>query len=116
MINANYKGPVKFTAPSGGVVGGQGYLHGAIFLAVIVSAAKGERVDGERVGCFTFPKKAADNFAEGAKVYWDNTEKEITSTAADNYLVGFCETISAVDETDIRVYLTGELLTVEPGA
>lgn len=116
MINANYKGPIKLSAPAGGVVGGMGYIIGSLFVLAVVSIAEGLRFDGEIQGCFSLPKEDTIVFAEGAKVYWDDDNKRVTSVAADNYLIGVCETVAVGEDTDARVYLTGMLVAQEPGA
>lgn len=40
-------------------------------------------------GVFELAKKSADTFTQGAVVYWDNTNDELTTTSTDNTLAGY---------------------------
>jgi predicted RecA/RadA family phage recombinase len=79
---------IDFLAPSGGVVGGAGFLLGAIFGVVRHSAAEGEKSILDLKGIYTLPKTAANTPAPGAIVYWDDTAKSITTTVGSNVKAG----------------------------
>lgn len=42
-------------------------------------------------GVFKLAKKSGDTFAQGAKLYWDATPGELTTTSAGNTLCGYAE-------------------------
>lgn len=86
----NYVQPGKSlqtTAPAGGVVSGTGYLIGARFGVAQGKAAEGETFEHVTEDVFDLPK-AAQSMAEGVKLYWDDTAKNITTTVGSNTLVG----------------------------
>lgn len=90
MKNFVQKGDVvTLTAPAGGVVGGNGYLLGALFGVAEGDAVAADTFSLQTVGVVELPK-AAVAVAEGALVYWDNTAKNVTTTATSNKLIGHC--------------------------
>lgn len=81
---------VKFidaAAPSGGVISGTAYLIGALLAVAIVTAAEGETVAFRVTGGVDLPK-ASGAITQFAKLYWDDTNKRLTTTASGNTLVG----------------------------
>lgn len=79
---------VEFTAPSGGVTSGVGVLIGSLLVIPQVSAAQGERFNGITQGIVSHGKAASQAWTEGAKVYWDNTNKVFTTSSSGNTLAG----------------------------
>jgi predicted RecA/RadA family phage recombinase len=79
---------VDFVAPSGGVVGGAGFLLGVQFGVVRHDAAQGVKSILDLEGVFTLPKTAANTPAPGAAVYWDDTAKSVTTTVGSNVKIG----------------------------
>jgi predicted RecA/RadA family phage recombinase len=70
------------------VLSGAGVLIGAIF-----GVAQGDALTGVpcvlvRKGIFELAKTSAQAWTVGAKLYWDNTAKEVTTTATSNTLIG----------------------------
>lgn len=57
-------------------------------------------------GVFTMPK-ASGAMAQGARLYWDDTEKELTATAAGNTFAGFAFLAAASDDTTVQCNLSG---------
>lgn len=81
----NYKQPgeiLTLTAPGGGVVSGLTYLVGALIVVAQNSAAAGETFGALVEGVCTLVKKAAETWAEGDALYFDNTAKNWTKTSA----------------------------------
>ena len=114
MINQKYEGPIKFTAPAEGVEGGKGYLIGSLFVIAIVSVAEGEIFDGIVANhCALLPKEAAIAFAEGDKLYWDDTAKKLTSVTLNNYLVGICASAAIAADEEVACYLLGHITKAE---
>ena len=78
---------VVVTAPYA-VASGGGCLVGSIFgvaESAIASGAKGVLV---LEGTFTLPKLTGTAYTEGARVYWDDTNKWCTLVASTNKLIG----------------------------
>ncbi len=67
---------------------GDGLLVGSIFGIAAGGAALGESVETALVGVFDITKVGSQAWTAGAKVYWDNTNKEATKTATANTLIG----------------------------
>ena len=80
---ANLTLPAPYDCASGG-----GALIGSIFGVASNVVESGD--DGVFVteGVFDLPKAASQAWAVGAKIYWDNTAKNLTTTSASNTLVG----------------------------
>jgi len=87
----NFKQPgdvLDLTAPSGGVVGGTGYLIGALFVVAAADADEGDQFEGQRSGVFELPKATGQTWSEGARIYWDDSAKKCTTTVTSNTLIG----------------------------
>jgi predicted RecA/RadA family phage recombinase len=86
---------------------GQGVLTGAIFGVAITDIANGAEGVVAVEGVFTLPKAASQAWAQGVKVYWNNTAKNCTTTATSNTLIGFAYAAvgNGADETlgDVRL-------------
>ncbi len=71
------------------VASGEGALIGSLFG---VACAKYQNADPKAqwktTGVFTLPKTSAQAWTPGAKVYWDATNKVVTTTATGNTLIG----------------------------
>lgn len=109
MKNYVQKGEtLPFTAPAGGVIGGNGYLIGSIFGVAVASIPAGEIFQGMVEGVFALPTAtgAGTDFAEGQKLYWDDTNKVVTKTATSNTFIGHAVTAKAVEGTSTTVRLS----------
>lgn len=98
---------VPYTAPSGGVVSGTAYLIGAILVVAEVTAAEGVVFNGRVVGIVSYAKVSAQAWTEGAKIYWDNSAKNMTTTASGNTLVGVAAAVAANPSATGLVRLDG---------
>lgn len=78
---------LEVTAPYD-VTSGGGVLVGSIFGFAVTSAVSGQPVNIKRKGVFEHAKTSAQAFTQGAALYWDNTNKVLTTTASGNTLVG----------------------------
>lgn len=67
---------------------GAGLLVGSLFGVASNRAASGAEVEAGTEGVFDLKKKASQAWTQGVKVYWDDTNKEVTSTASGNTLIG----------------------------
>lgn len=83
MKNRNQEGrTVTMVAPSGGVVAGVGYVIGAIFVVATETKAQGLEFEGARMGAIELKKLSTDNITQGARLAWNNTNKEVQLTGA----------------------------------
>lgn len=110
MRNFIQEGDVlTFTAPSGGVVSGSAYKIGQLLVVATSTVAEGLPFEGMVEGVFVLPKTDSQAWAEGALIYWDNTNHCATTTATGNLCVGCAA--AAVDSTaglvTGKVYLPG---------
>lgn len=70
------------------VASGAGFLVGSIFAVASAIAASGAAVVGITKGVFTLAKATGEAWTVGVKLYWDNTNKRLTTTSSGNTLVG----------------------------
>lgn len=88
---------------------GDPVLVGAIFGVAQTAAASGAQVEIARRGVFTLPKTAGQAWTAGVKVYWDATNKEVTTTATSNTLIGAALEARASADTAGSVLLDGTI-------
>ena len=86
------------------IVSGAGLLTNDTFGVASKSGAIGDKVNVALEGVFELPK-ATGAISQGAKVYWDNTAKNITTTAMGNKLVGVCMAAVLSGDTKVQVRL-----------
>ncbi len=98
-------GHLSLSAPSGGVTSGVGVKIGGIFGISTVTAPAAALVDIEVAGVFDHPKTASQTFAVGDLVYWDDTNKVMTSTSAGNTKIGLAVLAAAGSDANVRVRL-----------
>ncbi|NJO54371.1 MAG: DUF2190 family protein [Bacteroidales bacterium] len=91
------------------VASGDGLLVGSIFGVANADAANGAAVEACVVGVLDLKKVGSQAWTVGAKVYWDNTNKQATTTSSGNTLIGVAvEAVgSGAGETVGRVRLNG---------
>lgn len=108
MQNYVQKGEtITMLIPSGGLVAGAGYLNGSLFGVASVGGAEGAEDEFQLVGVFDLPKKAGDTPAVGAKLYWDATNKYLTTTATGNTRVGVAIIAALSGDATVRTRLDG---------
>ncbi|ATQ67866.1 MULTISPECIES: DUF2190 family protein [Methylosinus] len=98
---------VTVTAPSGGVASGDPVLIGALFGVASKSAAAGESVEIMTEGGFDLAKHAGDTFSVGDKVYFNASEKKLTSAAPSNPRIGVAMKAAVGSATSVLVRLNG---------
>jgi predicted RecA/RadA family phage recombinase len=107
MKNYVQEGDVLTVTAPYAVISGAGLLVGALFGIATCNAANGAPVDIMPEGVFDLTANAVDAGATGTKVYWDNVNKRITTTAAGNTLVGVLVLDKANGDATARVYVDG---------
>ncbi|MEL4280707.1 MULTISPECIES: DUF2190 family protein [Shewanella] len=78
---------ISFT-PTAAVASGEAVLLGMLLVVAIGAIAANTAGEGVTEGVFELPKKSTDVVALGVELYWDDTEKELTTTDTDNTKVG----------------------------
>ena len=89
---------VSVTAPAA-VASGQGVLVGALFGVAVNAAASGASVEIATTGVHNLAKTTGQAWTQGALVYWDNTNRLVTTTASGNTLIGNCLVAAASGDT-----------------
>ena len=92
------------TAPYA-VTSGQGVLVGALFGIAAFDAAISTSVEVQTKGVFDVTKEPALAITAGARVFWDNTNRRITTTATSNFQVGIATQAALAADTTVRVLL-----------
>lgn len=105
MKNFVYEGEVlshvlAANVSSGGVV----VLPAGIAIAA-VDGVIGDSISVAVEGVFSLPKKAATVMAIGAKVAWDSTPGEITTTLGDGVPCGYVAKAALSADTEVEVKL-----------
>lgn len=70
------------------VAAGAGCLVGSLFGVAANTVLQNATVELAVVGVFELKKTSAQAWTVGAKIYWDNTNKECTTTSSGNTLIG----------------------------
>lgn len=96
---------VTISAPAGGVNSGDPVLISALFGVATKSAPAGSPVELSMEGVFDLPKHSGDAFVIGDKVYFDATNKVVTSTAAGHAWVAVALAAAVGSATLARVRL-----------
>ena len=98
---------ITATAPTGGLLSGQGAVIGAIFGVAAFDAAQGDPVELVTRGVFTLPKSAGV-IEEGAAVWWDDAAKTVENASdTDLFPIGICVGGAADDDATCAVRLDG---------
>lgn len=107
MKNYVQEGDVLTVTAPYAVVGGQGLLVGSLFGVATAAAANGASVEIMPEGVFDLTANGADTGTTGTKIYWDNTNKRVTTTATSNTLIGVLAADKGNGDTTARVFVDG---------
>ncbi|WP_158873993.1 DUF2190 family protein [Antarcticirhabdus aurantiaca] len=87
---------------------GEGALIGSLFGVALAKYANGDpKAQWRTVGVVSLPKTSAQAWTPGQKVYWDATNKVVTSTATGNTLIGAATAVAANPSATGEVRLNG---------
>lgn len=100
---------VTVAAPYALTAGQAALVGAALFGIAAADAANGATVELLTRGVFDITALGTDTGVVGAVVYWDNTNRRITTTATSNMYVGTLVAAKANGETTARVRLNGSL-------
>lgn len=96
-------GEVIDYTPGSAVSSGQVLLLGVrIAVALMAIAANATGAVAVR-GIFTIAKLSTDVVAQGAALYWDNTNSRLTTTASGNTLAGFATKAAGSGATTVEI-------------
>lgn len=90
---------------AGGVTAGQGVLVGALFGVAASDGAQNAVIEVQTKGVFDLAKEPALAITAGARVFWDNTNRRITTTATSNFQVGLATQAALAADATVRVVL-----------
>jgi len=96
---------LALTAPYD-VLSGGGFQVGVMFCVAAGDAISGAAVEGATEGVYDLAKDSSV-FAQGARVYWDNSAKACTSTVGSNVVVGVAVVAALTGNASVRVRLNG---------
>lgn len=107
MQNFVQKGDVlEYTVPAGATVkSGDVVVVGALAGVAVKDGAEGETIALNLTGVFELPK-VAGALAQGVVVYWNATNKQVTSTATDNTKLGNVFVAAVNGDAIVRVRLS----------
>jgi len=89
------------------LLSGQGSLVGSIFGVAGTDCLTGASGEFDVCGVFDLKKKTTDTPAQGAKAYWDDTAREVTTTSTANTLIGAFTVAAGNGDTTVNVRLNG---------
>ena len=107
MKNFIQRGEIITLAAPYDVASGAGLLVGAIFGVATSAALSGAAVEVAVCGVFELPKTSAQAWAAGAKVYWDDSAKVVTTVSTDNVFIGVAVAAAANPSSTGLVRLNG---------
>jgi predicted RecA/RadA family phage recombinase len=90
---------------AGGILAGEGMLVGAFFGVAASDAAQNESVECATQGEFELTKAPGQAMSAGARLFWDNTNRRLTTTATGNFQVAICTVAAAAADTKVQVML-----------
>lgn len=90
---------------AGGVTAGQGVLVGALFGVAAVDGAQNAVIEAATQGVFDLTKEPALAISAGARVFWDNTNRRVTTTATGNFSIGIATAAALAADATVRVWL-----------
>lgn len=97
---------LRFTADADRA-SGEAFVLGAYFLISTTAVKAGQEGVGRRVGVVRLPK-ATGAVTQFQKLYWDATNKVVTTTATGNRLIGGATLPHASGDATVEVCLTGQ--------
>lgn len=101
---------------SGGVTSGQGILVGGIFaVAAYDQSTQNNNVECVTEGVFDLAKEPGLAIAQGARVFWDNTNRRITTTSNGNFPAGAAVMSALAGDVTARTWIDGQA-SLTPGS
>lgn len=89
------------------VSSGGGLLVNALFGVASTDAKAGEEVEASIVGVYELPKADGQQVEQGGKLYWDDANKRLTTTANGNTKIGAATKATGPAEATVSIRLNG---------
>ncbi len=105
MRNYVSEGEAIVVAAPYAVTSGQGVLVGSLFGVAAADAANGADVVIATSGVYDITALSTDTTTVGVKLYWDNSNRRLTTTASTHVCVGYATAVKASGDTTARVKL-----------
>ena len=96
---------ITVTAPTGGVLSGEGVLIGTLFGIAQYDAAEGAEVEILTEGVVDIGKTSALAISVGDRLFWDGTNKVVNKTATAQVCVGVAVSVAANPSDTVRMKL-----------
>jgi predicted RecA/RadA family phage recombinase len=87
------------------ITSGSGLLVGVRLGVALTDGAIGDTIAVQVKGVFNLPKLSTDVVAQGAALYWDNTNKRLTTTSTSNTLAGYAAAAAGNGVTSVNIAL-----------
>lgn len=100
------KSPVQIAAPAA-LASGEMFLAGFGVWIAGAAVSSGDQISCDTAGAFEVPCLATDTPALFAKLYFDATNKRLTTTSSGNTLCALCLRAKTNGETTVRAWFPG---------
>lgn len=107
MKNAVCSGDTITVTLAAATIAGTALLIGSIIGVAVTSGAIGDPVAHKVEGVFELPKNPANTVTQGAKLYWDDTNKRLTTTASGNTEAGIAWLAADNTVSSVQIKLKG---------
>jgi len=87
------------------ITAGQGMLVGALFGVAVTDGVQNQVISAEIEGVFDLTKEPTLVIGAGVRVFWDNTNRRVTTTATSNFCIGVATQAAAGADATVRVAL-----------
>lgn len=93
---------IDYTAGAN-ITSGQVVLIGVRIGVALAAIANGSTGPLQVTGVFTIAKLSTDVVAQGAALYWDNSNSRLTTTASGNTLAGYATAAAGNGATTVNI-------------
>jgi len=93
---------LKYTA-SANITSGTAVLVGTKIGVAVADIANGATGILMMDGVFELPKASSDTVAQGAALYWDNSNKQLTTSSSGNTYAGYAVEAAANGTTKVKI-------------
>lgn len=105
MKNYRQEGDIVALVAPYAVTAGQGALVGQIFGVATIDIASGISGEFAVCGVFDLTKQSSLAITQGARVFWDNVNRYVTTVATNNMPIGAATDAAGSSDTTVRVLL-----------
>jgi predicted RecA/RadA family phage recombinase len=90
---------------AGGVTSGQGMQVGVLFCVAAVDGAQNAIIECQTKGVFDITKEPALAIGAGVRLFWDNTNRRLTTTLTGNLHVAISTQAALAGDAAVRAAL-----------